>query len=403
MSFLGQEKFWCQMCQKQCKDKRGFEDHCNGQAHAAAMSLFAKEPEKYLEEFSSRFEEQFMEVLKERYGDSRTKITLVYAIYCANPDPERVRLNGTRWATVGEFAQYLEKTGGRASNVTVHTEAGDGGQVQHYVQLMDVVPREVLQKRADDVRRVELRKKREAAEQDRDFEHRRRLLLQKQAERQADELVRSVMSSDQKPNAVPVASDQVSISLSVKKTQLLEGSAFDRMEKDAGGPAKRKNPEPKLTGVSATLESLKGELDRKKRRKDDSDWRKKQPEPPVKKEAAEPEDRPWLLPGITVKVLAERLGGGVYYKTKGFVEKIEDGGFVGKVRLHDAAAATIDQQQLETVVPKPGGAVVVVAGPHRGARGVLAEVLPNEFSARIALKNEVLTLRYEHFSKAVKT
>ena len=39
----------------------------------------------------------------------------------------------------------------------------------------------------------------------------------------------------------------------------------------------------------------------------------------------------------------------------------------------------MDQAELETVVPQPGGTVLVVSGPHRGARGTLVGIDTKKF------------------------
>lgn len=41
----------------------------------------------------------------------------------------------------------------------------------------------------------------------------------------------------------------------------------------------------------------------------------------------------------------------------------------------------VDQEELETVVPQPGGSVLVLNGPHRGARGTLLSIDTKRFQA----------------------
>ncbi len=40
------------------------------------------------------------------------------------------------------------------------------------------------------------------------------------------------------------------------------------------------------------------------------------------------------------------------------------------------------QAQLETVIPSPGGAVLVLAGPHKGLRGTLLSINTDKFQAQ---------------------
>ena len=42
----------------------------------------------------------------------------------------------------------------------------------------------------------------------------------------------------------------------------------------------------------------------------------------------------------------------------------------------------VHQSQLETVLPKPGGSVMVLSGPHAGARGTLLAIDEKKFQAQ---------------------
>lgn len=53
--------------------------------------------------------------------------------------------------------------------------------------------------------------------------------------------------------------------------------------------------------------------------------------------------------------------------------------------LHCACVQVrVDQEQLETVLPRPGGEVRVVNGPHRGTRGELIEINEKKFKAVVS-------------------
>jgi hypothetical protein len=68
-------------------------------------------------------------------------------------------------------------------------------------------------------------------------------------------------------------------------------------------------------------------------------------------------------------------------------------------RLH--AAAQVDQAELETVLPAPGGAVVVVKGPKKGAHGEMLEIDVDAYRARVALQGgEKAWFEYEDICKA---
>ena len=78
--------------------------------------------------------------------------------------------------------------------------------------------------------------------------------------------------------------------------------------------------------------------------------------------AMETEDRRsrrdyWLHPGIQVKIMSKTVGGGKFYKTKGDVLAVLER-YVGEVRVvvdGKRAVLRIDQQELQTVIPKVTG------------------------------------------------
>jgi DNA/RNA-binding protein KIN17 len=43
----------------------------------------------------------------------------------------------------------------------------------------------------------------------------------------------------------------------------------------------------------------------------------------------------------------------------------------------------VDQAELETVIPQPGGAVLVVGGPHKGTRATLQDIDTAKYRAQV--------------------
>ena len=109
----------------------------------------------------------------------------------------------------------------------------------------------------------------------------------------------------------------------------------------------------------------------------------------------------WLLEGIVVKVVLKKLAEGKFYKQKGVVMSVKDR-YGAKVKMiKSGETLLLDQEHVETVIPAPGGSVLVVNGIHRGASGTLQTVHEDKFSATIALQDgTTVELPYEHFSKS---
>uniref|UniRef100_A0A383WDC4 DNA/RNA-binding protein Kin17 WH-like domain-containing protein n=1 Tax=Tetradesmus obliquus TaxID=3088 RepID=A0A383WDC4_TETOB len=94
----------------------------------------------------------------------------------------------------------------------------------------------------------------------------------------------------------------------------------------------------------------------------------------------------WLHEGIVVKVMSKALKEQGYYKQKGVVDKVI-GKYVAEVAMLDSGdVLRIDQAELETVLPSPGGRVLVVNGPYRGSRGSLLGIDAAKYQAEVELR-----------------
>lgn len=118
-----------------------------------------------------------------------------------------------------------------------------------------------------------------------------------------------------------------------------------------------------------------------------------------KRAKLEPEAASWVRRGLVVKVLAREPP--ELFKSKGTVvgvagDTAEVEFLVGTASVRRSFTASV----LETVIPKPGGSVLVVGGPHAGAAGKLVGVDVDAFSAQVTLDDgTALSLPYEHVCK----
>ncbi|KAJ4839427.1 DNA/RNA-binding protein kin17 [Turnera subulata] len=83
-------RWYCQMCQKQCRDEKGFKRHCMSVSH-------------------QQLENAFLDLMRASHGHSRVSAAVVYHEYIH--DPHHVDMNSTQWATLSEFVKYLGWTG----------------------------------------------------------------------------------------------------------------------------------------------------------------------------------------------------------------------------------------------------------------------------------------------------
>ena len=102
-------KFWCAMCQKQCRDENGFKCHCASESHIRQLALFSQNAEGFMDEFSQKFDKAFMELLSRRFGTRRVAANYVYNEYIQ--DKLHVHMNSTMWTTLSDYVAYLGRTG----------------------------------------------------------------------------------------------------------------------------------------------------------------------------------------------------------------------------------------------------------------------------------------------------
>jgi len=370
-------RWYCQMCQKQCRDENGFKCHTMSESHQRQLLLFADQPNKFLADFSHDFESGFMNLLKRAHSTKRVFANMVYQEYIREKD--HIHMNATRWETLSGFVQYLGRTG----KCTVdRTEKG------WYIAWIDRDPETIARQEA-------LAKKDKMAKDD---EERLAAFISKQVEKgnsnttdekeQATELMR--ISEDEKVTLSFSSTKQKSAdtkpniklgSFKVPDSRNITTSRGSDEKKEEG---KRKK--------SALDEIMESELASKKKKKeaDKSDVID-----------ADEEERPWLKRGIVVKVVTKSLGE-KYYKQKGHVvEVVGDDRMGAVVQFPAGGKVKLDQSHLETVVPGPDRPVLILVGKHRGREAVLKELDVDNFCAKLKLVDtgEKLSLPYEHFSK----
>jgi DNA/RNA-binding protein KIN17 len=127
----------------------------------------------------------------------------------------------------------------------------------------------------------------------------------------------------------------------------------------------------------------------------------------------------WVCKDIVVKVMNKTLLGGALYKLKGVVKAVHDKyiaeveveleveGSEEKTRLK---LAKLDQDDLETVIPKVGNTVMLLKGQLRGCRAELLKINVDQFNCDVKISepahrmngSELSGVDYEDLSKYCK-
>lgn len=133
-SGLQKLKFYCQICEKQCRDANGFKMHLGSPSHLGRISNISNDGKgaSVVEDFLSRFEREFLRLLRINHGTKKINANKFYQEYILS-DKDHVHMNATKWNSLTSFVKYL----GRLSKVRVEIPEDSGDEFSLVIQLVD--------------------------------------------------------------------------------------------------------------------------------------------------------------------------------------------------------------------------------------------------------------------------
>ncbi|KAE8377076.1 domain of Kin17 curved DNA-binding protein-domain-containing protein [Aspergillus bertholletiae] len=102
-------RWYCQMCEKQCRDENGFKCHTQSESHVRNALLVGEDPRKYIEEYSKDFLNNFLTQLRTSHQEKAIHANIFYQTIVA--DKTHVHLNATKWKSLTQFVAYLGREG----------------------------------------------------------------------------------------------------------------------------------------------------------------------------------------------------------------------------------------------------------------------------------------------------
>ena len=102
-------RWYCQMCQKQCRDENGFKCHTMSESHMRQMEMFSQNSKSFMDEFSTEFEGGMMEIIARKARSKRMSANQIYKEYIS--DKQHFHMNATIWETLTDFVMYLGREG----------------------------------------------------------------------------------------------------------------------------------------------------------------------------------------------------------------------------------------------------------------------------------------------------
>lgn len=322
-------RWYCQICQKQCRDENGFKCHCQSEAHLRQMRVFSDNPGKFVSGYSREFEGAFISLLRLR-GRKRVFANAIYQELIK--DKHHIHMKATVWTTLSGFVQYLAKTG------RAEIEEAPRGW---YITYIDKDPQMLGKQRvAESMEKMEL--------DERERNERRIQKLMENAYRNARE-------------------DEVAEKETVLVRSEVEKIHLDwKARKDVIAGKRKPNVFEEDEEVSEVVPDVKK----------------------GKREIEEEEDEhAWVEEGLIVKVMNPDVNDGELFRQKGAVLTVKNKYTVMvKMLKMDDVQVEIDQTELETVLPAPGNDVKYVgAGRLHGYTARLEEVKEKQFCAVITI------------------
>jgi DNA/RNA-binding protein KIN17 len=371
--------------------------HMKSEGHLRAMRVFSENPNSVIDEFSQEFMRGFVDTLNHRHGTKRVQVNRVYQEYIG--DKNHIHMNATCWTSLTGLCKHLGKEG---LCVVDETEKG------WFIQYIDRDPKLLAKQAAMDQKVTAEVSEEERIQRAIDAQigaNRGGLLDAGEeggsgaTELDKDALKAGTLSmsfsggaSKKRPSVFDSGEgedDDKPVSKRVAVAAAF-GSRADADEAD-DRPAASSSGSGSSSACSA-MESLRAEEERRKSSmlsQEDSKNRKDY----------------WLHPGIVVKIVNKKLSDGKFYKQKGTVLRVLDD-YVGEVMVNDSEAVIrLDQADLETVIPKVGGTVVIVNGRGRGCTGTILRINETDYNCDVRVTDgtlggrELRNVEYEDISK----
>ena len=429
-------KFYCQMCNKQCRDENGFKCHLTSESHLNNMKLFCSNATGMLDSFSAEFEKNYLDTLYRRHRTKKMNANGVYQEVIQ--DKEHVHMNATKWATLTDFVQYLGKTG---KCVVEETERG------WYVTFIERDPA-ILAQQENYKRRVE-------AEQREEKKVAKRMEMQrieaaKLMDRAGVGVTVEASNLERKDNDAPIT-----ISLGINGGSGADGNKKKKKSSSVklnfGGDEDDDDEDEKLKerlradlnqpilNASSMMNNDQNMNDKNQNDSIDTNEEKTRKRKRIQNEINQnnyanndlknkgkidddhklsdteilPDIRKkhWIRKDILTRIISKKVKKGQYYKRKCIITKVYDK-YTAKVEILDSGpnaddggdVIEVDQDHLETVVPKVGKKVMILNGRGRGMVAELLDVNEKKFRGSLRLLDSDIVLEkvdYNDFSKFV--
>lgn len=111
-SGLQKLKFYCQICEKQCRDANGFKNHLNSPSHKGKVEHLSENGSgrSAIERYSAEFSSAFLRLLRINHGTKKINANKFYQEYILS-DKDHVHMNSTKWSSLTQYVKYIGSKG----------------------------------------------------------------------------------------------------------------------------------------------------------------------------------------------------------------------------------------------------------------------------------------------------
>jgi DNA/RNA-binding protein KIN17 len=102
-------RWYCQTCQKACRDENGFQCHIRSESHVRNIQAFGDDARTVIQQNSNQFLSDFIKLLRTSHGEKKVDANHFYQEYIR--DRHHMHQNATKWASLTEFVKYLGREG----------------------------------------------------------------------------------------------------------------------------------------------------------------------------------------------------------------------------------------------------------------------------------------------------
>ncbi|KAF8563508.1 hypothetical protein P879_05094 [Paragonimus westermani] len=372
-------RWYCQMCQKQCRDENGYKCHTMSESHNRQIKLFAENGGKFVSSFSAEFLKGYLDIVRRQFGGKRVHANVVYQEYIKEKD--HIHMNATRWHTLTGLCMWLGKQG-----ICKVDETEKGWFMEYIDRDPEKMKRQEssdrLEKTEDEINRHFL---------ERQIEYN----LSKTEPTEGPNFTPLIRPDDDAPIRINLTVNQPKSRSSIEEKpdsperRQLESNVADEKPQPAKlitfGPKKTKPLNPLLLAEQkAREERAKSSVSKSKPEvstKSLPGSRRRALDEVMQKEEALKDKRNrrdyWMTEGLEVKLVNRKLPDSIRLRHAAIIKTLDNYTAIVEV-LNDGTKIKVDQDHVQTVIPSVSSTVLVINGAYRGEYATLEHVNKEE-------------------------